>query len=1023
MADVSRTRKEALFETISGILSPSQEIRLCAEEQIKALEVTDEFGVHLTELTLDPNGHLPIRQLASVLLKQYVEAHWSSQSEKFVAPQTTDEAKAAIRHMLPIGLKESISKVRTSVAYAISAIAHWDWPECWPELFDLMMQCLQSGDPNAVHGAMRVLTEFSREVTDNQMGLVAPVILPEMYKIFAETEKYSIRTRGRAVEIFTTCANVIAVMGEYKKGVTKTLLYPILPQFTEALVQALMVPDGMTSDSGLRKEVLNALTVLVKYVPKQMATWLPHILTPVWNTLTDSANLYVRTVVNDTDSVDNPVDSDGEVLGFENLVFSIFEFVSTLIETSKFRGMVQKGMTDLLYYIILYMQITEEQITLWANNPDQFVEDEDDDTYSYSIRISAQDLLLSLCEEFEDECASGLCQAVTKHLQEAEQKKIAGDPNWWRVHESCLLAMGSVKDMIVEQITNSKLQFDLSGFLETVVLADLSLGGLEFLVGRCLWTGSRYCVAMSEDLVRRFLQVTVSGLQANQPSTVRVSSVRAVWGFCEYLKSANQVNVIMPFLTPITEGLVTLSIQFSNEVLSLVMEAISIVLSIDPEFTASIESRVTPLVIAAFLKHNSDPVLVDLTQDIFKVLSQNPACIGSILQRLLPTLVSILQAPPEKIPSGLQGVAMDMLQVLVRNSPKPLAEQLITQAFAVAAQCTLQTEDNTTMQNGGEVMRAYISCAFEQIAAWQDDHGRNGLQYIIQVAQHLLDPRSPETASTFVGRLISVTMSKAGALMGEHSELLLRAVLSRLQQTETLSVIQSLVLVFAHLIHHQMDAVLDFLSSVPGPTGKSALHFVLGEWCSKQHLFFGNYDRKVNILALCKLLEHGIKTNDSRIQEVMVKGDQIIDPVQGIKTRSKTQKSPFQFTEIPVLVKIYKVLILELANGLEAVGPGSEASTDDGEDWGDTESDSANQNILSAFAAADEFAGYDDLADEEGAEDDQDALADPIYQINLENYLTQFLHLLAQQPCYPSFSQHHTAEEITTLKTTGIITA
>ena len=31
---------------------------------------------------------------------------------------------------------------------------------------------------------------------------------------------------------------------------------------------------------------------------------------------------------------------------------------------------------------------------LWITNPDQFVEDEDDDTFSYSVRISAQDLLL-----------------------------------------------------------------------------------------------------------------------------------------------------------------------------------------------------------------------------------------------------------------------------------------------------------------------------------------------------------------------------------------------------------------------------------------------------------------------------------------------------------------------------------------------------------------------------------------------------------------------------------------------------
>lgn len=59
---------------------------------------------------------------------------------------------------MPNGLRESISKVRSSVAYAVSAIAHWDWPEAWPQLFNLLMEMLVSGDLNAVHGAMRVLT-------------------------------------------------------------------------------------------------------------------------------------------------------------------------------------------------------------------------------------------------------------------------------------------------------------------------------------------------------------------------------------------------------------------------------------------------------------------------------------------------------------------------------------------------------------------------------------------------------------------------------------------------------------------------------------------------------------------------------------------------------------------------------------------------------------------------------------------------------------------------------------------------
>ena len=48
--------------------------------------------------------------------------------------------------------------MRSSVAYAVSAIAHWDWPEQWPELFQILMEALTSGDAIAVHGAMRVLT-------------------------------------------------------------------------------------------------------------------------------------------------------------------------------------------------------------------------------------------------------------------------------------------------------------------------------------------------------------------------------------------------------------------------------------------------------------------------------------------------------------------------------------------------------------------------------------------------------------------------------------------------------------------------------------------------------------------------------------------------------------------------------------------------------------------------------------------------------------------------------------------------
>uniref|UniRef100_A0A7N8YHL6 Importin 9 n=1 Tax=Mastacembelus armatus TaxID=205130 RepID=A0A7N8YHL6_9TELE len=1007
---VQQGLKEALIETLTAILSPVQEVRAAAEEQIKVLEVTEEFGVHLAELTVDPQGALAIRQLASVILKQYVETHWCSQSEKFRPPETTDQAKAAIRELLPSGLRESISKVRSSVAYAVSAIAHWDWPEAWPQLFTLLMEMLVSGDVNAVHGAMRVLTEFTREVTDTQMPLVAPVILPEMYKIFTMAEVYSIRTRSRAVEIFTTCANLICAIEELEKGAAKALIFPVVQQFTEAFVQALQMPDGPSSDSGLKMEVLKAVTALVKNFPKPMVSSMQQILPIVWNTLTESARFtYVRTEVNYTEEVDDPIDSDGEVLGFENLVFSIFEFVHTLLENNKFKSTVKKALPELIYYIILYMQITEDQIKVWTANPQQFVEDEDDDTFSYSVRISAQDLLLAVAAEFQNESAAALAAAATRHLQEAEQARNSGNEHWWKIHEACMLALGSVKTIITENVKNGRIQFDMHGFLASVILADLNLAAASpFLLGRALWAASRFTAAMSPELIQQFLQATVSGLHDSQPPSVRISAVRAIWGYCDQLKLSESTHVLQPFLPSVLEGLVQLAAQFSSEVLTLVMETLCIVCTVDPAFTTSAENKICPLTIAIFLKYNNDPVVASLAQDIFKELAQIEGCQGPMQMRLIPTLVSIMQAPPDKIPSGLCATSMDILTTVVRNTKPPLSEMLVCQAFPVVAQCTLRTDDNTIMQNGGECLRAYVSVALEQIAQWRDEQGNSGLWYVMKVVNQLLDPRTSEFTAAFVGRLVSTLISRAGTELGEQLDQILRAILSKMQQAETLSVMQSLIMVFAHLVHSQLDPLLEFLCSLPGPTGKPALEFVMTEWMSRQHLFYGQYEGKVSTVALCKLLQHGLNTDDKRLQDIVVKGEELYNPDDGIRTRSKSYWFHI------VLVKIFKLIINELSTVVEA-----NASRANAADWSQGEH-KWFPNIFFFFFLVLLLLPTDDDYYEDDEEDDPDALKDPIYQIDLQAYLTDFLTQFAQQPCYSMFSGHLNNAERQTLQSIGL---
>ena len=153
-----------------------------------------------------------------------------------------------------------------------------------------------------------------------------------------------------------------------------------------------------------------------------------------------------------------------------------------------------------------------------------------------------------------------------------------------------------------------------------------------------------------------------------QAVPVRISAVRAIWGFCHHLKSKAQTDsessrqLLVPLLPALVDGLVNMATNFSHssEILGLILENLAVVLSCDPGFTAGQEAKVitksaqymctvhknwfccqvSPLAIAIFLKYNSDPVITSLSQDIFKVLASNPGCSAALQNRLVPTLVS-----------------------------------------------------------------------------------------------------------------------------------------------------------------------------------------------------------------------------------------------------------------------------------------------------------------------------------------------------------------------------------------------
>lgn len=1018
--------KEALQSVVlscfSAILSGNQQQMKDAEEELKALQVTEDFGLVLAEITVAPDGPVAYRQLASVILKQYVKNHWAvleeldetQTSSKVIEPVPGEDTKMGIRQILLRGLGDPLSKIRATVAYAISAIAYTDWPENWPDLFDQLMAGLGSGSPELVHGTMRVLTEFSLEITDTQIPLVAPVILPQLLRVIAEPQLYSVRTRSRAVNIFMTLTRLIHTVTSLVPNVAQSFLFPYLPSFVDSFIQILNSSNECNTDPGLRKEIIISLAKLIECFPGVLRPHLMAIVTPVWNILLKSVDLYVRSIVNSSDSSVDVYDSDGEIINFDSVLLAVFQFITSVLEYGHQPNIFPPILPDLVHHLITLMQITAEQVSRWEPDPNMYL-DEDDSEYSFSVRLLAYDLLTQLLEDrtLNIIVYQAICSAIEKHLTHNPRDV---HTQWWKIHEACFLVVGGT---IVDNNKTNPVNFGSQVFVENVLLPDLSASVSPILTGRCIWLAGKISSHIGPQTIQSCLESTLSGLQITQHMIIRIMSAKAVYYFCTQLKEENHRSVLSHFLPYFISHLCDMASDSHDVMLFTVLDCLQQLFQVDYSITASHSERIVPLTLSLFLKYSLDPAVSSCLEDVFLCLANNPGCQPLLHSRLLPTAIEILSASDTQIPLGMVSSTLEILVIIIRGCDPPLPPSFVNELFSVVVQRVLMSEDPAILQSGGECIRAFLSKASDQLVEWSDSTGQTGLHYATQVVMNLLDPARPEYSAAFVDKLIIVFVKKVGNALGSYLELLLRSVLSKMQQVKTPSIMQSLLIVFAHLAStEQLEGLISFLSQVPDPSGRPALEYVVTEWCMRHSYFFGHYEQRVSTVALCQLLSHCLNTGDQRLNNILVVEEEAPNHTEGVLTRSKKASSGDRWTQTPLPVKLMKVLIAELRSQIE-----EEEEDDNDEDDEEDDTWSSDVQVGDMVNSLEElFHNGMGVDQEEDEDDDPDLKDEALLKINLHSHLVQYFVELCHHSCFQSLLPHLSAYEKQLLNTVGALT-
>lgn len=271
---------------------------------------------------------------------------------------------------------------------------------------------------------------------------------------------------------------------------------------------------------------------------------------------------------------------DDEIENFTTMILQMFEFVHDVIECGKFKTPLKNVLSDLIYIIVVYMQITEEQVENWSTDPEKFVQDEDEQSVDYSIRVSAQNVL-AVVGQCVDKVIPSLQDALARHYGVAEQEKANRNPHWWKIHEACMLAVSAL-DFVIEG--KSEVKFNLTEYLNVCKTLMTTVNVSPLLTGRCICLMALFSTSeiYNGPLLTELLNMTCVHLAADKPIVVRICAVRAVQYFSENFKSAaaEKKEIVLSKLGALFEGVFSLIGLGKYDILNLLLETIHSIISV-----------------------------------------------------------------------------------------------------------------------------------------------------------------------------------------------------------------------------------------------------------------------------------------------------------------------------------------------------------------------------------------------------------------------------------------------------------
>ncbi|EEB06736.1 karyopherin Kap14 [Schizosaccharomyces japonicus yFS275] len=950
-----------------GLLRSTQSVdpneRLQVELEIKKLENTPEFPLQLLEAA-GSDAEVPLRQAAILLLQQYVLRHWSILFEQFQGPAPDEQIKNQVRNGLIHLLKSTDNSLLVkALAYTIARIATVDFPDEWPSILPIILEFMDSGNNSLIHSSLDVLNELLNEsLMEEQFFAIAPQIATRLFnllKLDSNIDEVA-KTQVRAVTAFGSCLELSEMYQEAKPELIQTFLSELLPPWMELLLLKMQLPllnpgEQVLSPEraglfALKGKIASVLKTLRELYPKRLTPYLLHFVEGAWGMLVGVLPVYTIAL----DGKNNDIEDSQFAPGYESqYLIELLQFISISFQNKAVQQFFQNGASSgnltCIQTLLQYARLSEHDIEVYEDDVNEYLAIElTFDWINESVRGAAVDVLSSMEEH------SSL--PIQKFLRETSADLLSKANVDWKLQEALLYACGVVDansdDSMNEGLDPlfNVLTAHLQGSNDHVLLTSrivLMLGHFSEVLPSC----------------GQLLNVCIGILTApNVSILVKFSAIKTVERIC----SSSSDPSLEQYQTGLVQAIIPFFTEAADEVFILLVECLAAVLKLNYEAILATDIPVISMLFSIVTKSPGDPYVLGVLEDTFEELTSASNNYEQICSVAFPEVGQLLQSDDEL----LVDVGSALLLSLIRGGPSPLPANFCITVLPILEQMiTAHIDDNEVVQLSQETMLQLLKKDAAQVSAAQKD-GISGMQIVLSILEKLLCTNLNDSACVSVGAIVVQVIDKAGSSL--NMETLLLACINRLSRAEQPRFIQSIIYVFAKLIHRDPEGMVNFLTSMQTANG-TALEILMRVWCDNFSVFSGFK----NIAFIATALAKVFCVQQPMLDQIQVKGDLLVSQSSRIITRSQSKKHPEQFSAVSAAVKIVQLLAQEYQS-LEKKDLAVEEVSDDGaDDWEDGTAD-IDFETLKAFAE-------DGNAIEEDSND-----TEIILDLDLQTYLADF---------------------------------